>query len=94
MSNTTGATCGAGSAYPSGAMRSPLVFDGVRGAYSLVLHVVSCVLLFVCLYFSFLAMSLSVFRFMSFTIPLVSVSFVPLLHVLLFIQICFILPKL
>ena len=56
---------------------SPLVFGGVRVVYSLVFYVVSCVLLFVCLSFSFLAMALSVyFRFLSLTVPLV--SFVPL----------------
>ena len=61
-------------------LRSPLVFGGVRVVYSLVFYVVSCVLLFFCLSFSFLAMALSVcFRFMSLTVPLV--SFVPLLHI-------------
>ena len=71
----TGATCEAGSDYPS-KLRSPLVFGGVPVA--LVFYVVSCVLLFVCLSFSFLTMTLSVyFRFMSLTVPLV--SFVPLL---------------
>ena len=41
----------------------------------------SCVLLFFCLSFSFLAMALSVcFRFMSLTVPLV--SFVPLLKLM------------
>ena len=45
-------------------LRSPLVFGGVLVAYSLVFYVVSCVLLLVCLSFSFLAMALSVyFRF-------------------------------
>ena len=59
-------------------LRSPLVFGGVRVVCSLVLYVVSCVLLFFCLSFSFLNMGLSVcFRFMSLTVPLV--SFVPLL---------------
>ena len=59
-------------------LRSPLVFGGVRVVYSLVFYVVSCVLLFFCLSFSFLAMVLSVyFRFMSLTVPLV--SFVSLL---------------
>ena len=74
----TGATCGAGSAYPSGAPEiTPSFFGGVRVVYSLVFYVVPCVLLFVCL--SFLAMPLSVcFRFMSLTVPLV--SFVPLLQ--------------
>jgi len=63
-------------------LRSPLVFGGVRVVYSLVFYVVSCVLLFFCLSFSFLAMALSVcFRFMSLTVPLV--SFVPLLRVVL-----------
>ena len=73
ISNTTGATCGAESAYPSGAPEiTPSFFGGVRVVYSLVFYVVSCVLLFVCL-FSFLAMALSVcFRFMSLTVPLVS----------------------
>ena len=57
-------------------LRSPQVFGGVRFAYSLVFYVVSCVLLFVCLSFSFLAMVLSVyFRFMSLTVPLVSFVF-------------------
>ena len=56
-------------------LRLPIVFGGVRVAYSIVFYVVSWVLLFVCL--SFLAMALSVyFRFMSLTVPLV--SFVPL----------------
>ena len=59
-------------------LRSPLVFGRVRVVYSLVSYVVSCVLLFVCLSYSFLTMALSVyFRFMSVTVPLV--SFVPLL---------------
>ena len=45
----------------------------VRDSYSLVFYVVSCVILFVCLSSSFLAMALSVcFRFMSLTVPLVS----------------------
>ena len=61
-------------------LRSPLVFGGVRVAYSLVFYVVACVLLFVCLSFSFLAMALSVcFRFMSLTVPLV--IFVPLFQI-------------
>ena len=56
---------------------------GVRVVYSLVFYVVSCVLLFVCL--SFLAMALSVcFRFMNLTVPLV--SFVPLLWVIVFLK--------
>ena len=60
-------------------LRSSLVFGGIRVAYSLVFYVVSCVLLFFCLSFSFLAMALSVyFRFMSLTAPLV--SFAPLLQ--------------
>ena len=42
-------------------LRSPKVFGGGRVAYSLVLYVVSCVLLFVCLSFSFLGMALSVY---------------------------------
>ena len=50
----------------------------VTFVYSLVFYVVSCILLFVCLSFSFLALALSVyFRFMSLTVLLV--SFVPLL---------------
>ena len=53
-------------------LRSPLDFGGVRVAYFLVFYVVSCVLFFVCLSFSFLVMALSVyFRFMSLTVPLV-----------------------
>ena len=61
-------------------LRSPLVFGGFRVVYSLVFYVVSCVLLFVCLSFLFLAMALSVyFRFMSLTIPLE--SFAPLLYI-------------
>ena len=52
-------------------LRSPLVFGEVRVVYSLVFYVVSCLLLFVCLSFSILAMALSVyFRFMSLTVPL------------------------
>ena len=54
-------------------LRSPLVFGGVRVVYSLVFYVVSCVLLFVCLSFSLLAMALSVyFRSTSLLVPLVS----------------------
>ena len=79
MSNTTGATCGAGFAYPSGAPEITPSFWWGPSAYSLGFYVVSCVLLFVSLSLSFLAMALSVyFRFMSLTVPLV--SFVPLLH--------------
>ena len=60
-------------------LRSFLVFGGDRVVNSLVFCVVPCVLLFVCLSFSFLAMALSVcFRFMSLIVPLV--SFVPLLY--------------
>ena len=59
MSNTTDATCGAGSAYLSGAPEITPSFGGVRVVYSLVFYVVSCVLLFFCLSFSFLAMALS-----------------------------------
>ena len=60
-------------------LKSPQVFGGVRVVYSLVFYVVSCVLLFVCLFFSFLAMALSVYiRFMSLTVLLI--SFVPLLY--------------
>ena len=60
-------------------LRSPLVFGGVRVAYSLVFYVVSCVLLFVCVSFFIFSQALSVyFRFMSLTVPLV--SFVPLLQ--------------
>ena len=45
-------------------LRSPLVFGGVRVVYSLGLFVVSYVLLFVCLSFSFLAMALfSIYEF-------------------------------
>ena len=78
MSNTKGATCAAGSAYPSGAPEIVPSFCGVCVAQSLVFFVVSSVLLFVCLSFSILAMALSVyFRFMSLTVPLV--SFGPLL---------------
>ena len=38
-------------------LRSPLVFGGVCVAYSLVFYDVSCVLLFVCLSFSFVAIA-------------------------------------
>ena len=59
---------------PFGVPEITPVFDGVRVAYSLVLYVVSCVLLFVCLPFTFLGMALSVyFRFMSLTVALVNV---------------------
>ena len=47
ISNPTGATYGAGSAYPSGAPEITPSFGGVRVVYSLVFYVVSCVLLFV-----------------------------------------------
>ena len=54
-------------------MRSPYVFGSVRVAWSLVFYIVSYILLFVCLSFSPLAMTLSVyFRSMSLTVPLVS----------------------
>ena len=57
--------------------RSPLVFGGVRFNYFLVFYVVACVLLFVCLFFSFLAMVLSVyFRFMSLDVTLVSFVYI------------------
>ena len=64
MRNTTGATCGVGSASLPEHQRSPQVFGGVRVAQSLVFYVVSFVLLIVCLSVSFLVMALSVyFRF-------------------------------
>ena len=51
----------------------PQFLVGYGSAQSLVFFDVSCVLLFICLSFSFLAMALSVyFRFMSLTVPLVS----------------------
>ena len=52
MSNTTGATCGAGSAYPFRAHVITPSFGGYRVAYSFVFYVVSCVLLFVFFIFS------------------------------------------
>ena len=71
-------------------LRSPLVFGGVRVVYSLVFYVVSCVLLFVCLSFSVLAMALSVyFRFMSLTVPLA--SFVHLLSTLILLLVIFVI---
>ena len=72
-----GATCGAGSAYPSGAPEITPVFGGVRVAKSRVFYVVCTI---ICLFvFLFLAMTLSVyFLSMSLTIPLV--SFAPLLR--------------
>ena len=75
-------SCGAGSAYPSGAPDiTPSFWLGSFCFFFLVFYVVSCVLLFVCLSFSFSAMVLSVyFRFMSLTVPLV--SFVSLLNML------------
>ena len=55
----TGATCGAaGSEYPFGAHVITPRFGGVRVVYSLIFYVLSCVLLFFCLSFSFLAMAL------------------------------------
>ena len=49
--NTTGATCGAGTAYPSGALESPHpVFSGVRVARSLVFCVLFCRSVFVILF--------------------------------------------
>ena len=50
-------------------LRSPLVFGGVCVSYSLVFYVVSCVLLFVCLSFSFLAMVLCLFSIYEFDCP-------------------------
>ena len=68
------------------------MYSGVRVVYSLVFYVVTCVLLFFCLSFSFLAMALSVcFRFMSLTVPLV--SFVPLLLGFLHIDIVKFQPR-
>jgi hypothetical protein len=46
-SNTTGAMCDAGTAYPSGASEFTPVFSGVRVARSLVVCVVFCRLLFI-----------------------------------------------
>ena len=48
-SNTTGATCGAGTTYPSGASEFNLDFSGVRVARSLVFCVVFCTSLSFCL---------------------------------------------
>ena len=75
-------TCGAGSAYPSGAHEITPSFGGVRVVYSLVFYVGSCVLLFV--FFIFSHGVVSYFRFMSLTVPLV--SFVPLLSNLYYEQ--------
>ena len=76
ISNTTGAACGAGSAYPSGAPEITPSFLVGFVLFSLLCCVVCAV---VCLSFSCLAMALSVcFRFMNLTVPLV--SFVPLLQ--------------
>jgi hypothetical protein len=49
--NTSAATSGAGTAYPSEHLSSSPVFSGVRGAQSLVFCVVFCGSLFVHLYF-------------------------------------------
>ena len=46
------ATCGAGSAYTSGAAEITPVFGVVHVAYSLVFYVVSCVLLVVFFFFN------------------------------------------
>ena len=77
ISNTTGATCGAGSAYPSGAPEiTPSFWWGSCCLYFSLLCCVMCTI--VCLFV--LSMAFSVyFRFMSLTVPLV--SFVPLLQI-------------
>jgi hypothetical protein len=49
--NTTGATCGAGTAYPSGAPEFTTCFSGVRVARSLAFSVVFCRSLFVLFFF-------------------------------------------
>ena len=73
ISNTTGATCGAGSAYPSGAPEITLSFWWGSCCLFFSFLCCSCVLLVVYLSFSFIAMALSVyFRFMSLTVPLLS----------------------
>ena len=53
MNNTTGATSGAGTAYPSGTLEFTPVFSGVSAARSLVSCIVFCILLFVPLTFFF-----------------------------------------
>ena len=73
-----GVTCGAGSAYPSGAPEITSSFWWVSCCLVFSFHVVVFVLLVVCFFF-FLAMALSVyFRFMSLTVPLI--PFAPLLN--------------
>jgi hypothetical protein len=49
MNSTTGATSGAGTAYPSGTLEFTPVFSGVSVARSLVSCIVFCLLLFVSL---------------------------------------------
>ena len=76
ISNTTGATCGAGSAYPSGEPEINPSFWW--GSCCLVFSFLCCVICtIICLFvFLFLAMALSLyFQSMSLTVPLV--SFVP-----------------
>ena len=51
--NTAGATCGAGTVYPFGALEFTPVFSVVRVARSLVFYVILCRLLFVLLSFFF-----------------------------------------
>ena len=63
-------------------LRSSPAFGGVRVAYSLVLYVVSCELLFVGFPFLFLSMALSVyFQFMSLTVPLVQMYLSSLFYI-------------
>ena len=81
MSNTTGATRGAESAYPSGAHEiHPSFWWGSCCVFFSFLCCIMCTIVCLFFFFSFLAMTLSVyFRFMSLTVPLV--SFVPFLNI-------------
>ena len=74
--NTAGATCGAGTAYSSGAPELTLGFSGVRVARSVVFCVMFCLSLFVSLSFSFWPLCcMSFFAFPFLNTPLVSSSF-------------------
>jgi hypothetical protein len=76
MSNTTGATCGVGTAYLSGAPEFTYGFSGVRVAQSLVFCVLFC--RFFCVFLSFFLLPLyclSLFDFRLLITPVVASNF-------------------
>ena len=81
-SNTMGATCEAGIAYPSGASEFTPVFSEVRVVRSLVLCVVFCRSLFVLL--SFFFWSLCCLSFFGFWLPLWCFQIFLIIFIILF----------